>query len=57
VGLTLQTYQISEGTWFIESLPIGGSDTLIVTFQVPADAKHGVAIKAIADGISATKHS
>jgi hypothetical protein len=47
----------SEGLWFIESLPVGRSETLTLTFKVPADAKHGVEIEAKADDITVTQHS
>jgi hypothetical protein len=47
----------SEGLWFIESLPVGRSETLTLTFKVPADTKHGVEIEAKADGITVTQHS
>jgi hypothetical protein len=47
----------SEGLWFIESLPVGRSETLTLTFKVPADAEEGVEIEANADGITTTQHS
>jgi uncharacterized membrane protein len=43
--------------WFIESLPVGRSETLTLTFKVPADAEEGVEIEAKADGITTTQHS
>jgi uncharacterized membrane protein len=43
--------------WFIESLPVGGTETLTLTFQVPADAEEGVEIEAKADGIIVAQHS
>jgi hypothetical protein len=47
----------SEGLWFVESLPVGRSETLTLTFKVPADAEENVEIEAIGDGITVTQHS